>query len=141
VPRILLVDDDPDILETLRFAFEREGFEVEVAQDGLAALRAARARTPDVAVLDVMLPGMNGYEVSRYLKQDMRAGRVPPVRILVLTARQVQSTARQDFLATWSQAAAAIWKPFELAELLRRVRELAASGHAEPAAERTEQRP
>jgi len=126
MPRVLLVDDDPDILETLRFALERDGFEVEVAPDGLAALRAARAQPPEVAVLDVMLPGMNGYEVSRYLKQDMRAGRLANFGILMLTARQVHSSARQDFLATWSQADASMWKPFDLAALLERVRALAA---------------
>jgi DNA-binding response OmpR family regulator len=130
MPRILLVDDDPDILETLRFALVHEGFEVEVAQDGLAALRAARQRPPEVVILDVMLPGMNGYEVSRYLKQDVHAGRLPELRILMLTARQVHSSARQDFLATWSQADSSMWKPFELRVLLGRVHELAAAGVA-----------
>jgi two-component system OmpR family response regulator len=125
--RILLVDDDPDILETLGFALEHEGYEVETARDGRAALLAARARPPDVAVLDVMLPSLNGYEVSRSLKHDMNVGRLPNFRILMLTARRVSSLARQDFLATWSQADASMWKPFDLARLLDTVRQLASA--------------
>jgi two-component system OmpR family response regulator len=131
--RVLLVDDDPDILETLRFALEHEGFEVETAPDGLAALRAARSRPPAVAVLDVMLPGMNGYDVSRYLKQDMRSGRLQPFAILMLTARQVHSSVRQEFLSTWSQADVSMWKPFDLAVLIGRVRDLAGNAAGLPA--------
>jgi two-component system, OmpR family, response regulator len=133
MPRVLLVDDDPDILETLRFALEHEGFEVEVAQDGLTALRAARLHPPAVAVLDVMLPGMNGYDVSRYLKQDMRGGRLPHFGIVMLTARQVHSSARQDFLATWSQADVSMWKPFDLVALIDRIHQLASAGVDAPA--------
>ena len=122
--RVLVVDDDPDIQETLRFALEHEGFEVETVSDGLAALDAARRRPPDVALLDVMLPGANGYEVSRLLKEDMRRGDLRRFKILVLTARRVSSAARRDFLATWSGADATVWKPFDLQRLLYEVREL-----------------
>ena len=122
MPRILLVDDDPDILETLRYTFEHEGFEVATVRDGLEALDAARKDAPDVALLDVMLPGANGYEVSRFLKQDMRAGLLPPFRIVMLTARRVSSSARLDFLNTWSGADATVWKPFDLARVLDEVR-------------------
>jgi DNA-binding response OmpR family regulator len=123
--RILLVDDDPDIVETLRFAFEHEAYSVEVAHDGTSALRAARRCPPDVAVLDVMLPGMNGYEVSRQLKQDIRAGHLPEFRVLMLTARRIASAARRDFVDTWSQADATLWKPFDLNSLLATVSLLA----------------
>lgn len=122
MPKILLVDDDPDILETLRYTFEHEGFEVAAVRDGLEALDAARKDAPDVALLDVMLPGANGYEVSRYLKQDMRAGLLPPFRIVMLTARRVSSSSRLDFLHTWSSADATVWKPFDLTRLLEEVR-------------------
>jgi len=126
MPRILLVDDDPDILETLRYTFEHAGWEVDVATDGLTALATAQERPPAVAVLDVMLPGMNGYELSRHLKAAVRAGRLPELGVLMLTARRVASAARQDFLTTWSQADATLWKPFDLATLLAKVREVAA---------------
>lgn len=127
MPRILLVDDDPDIVETLRFALEHDGFEVEVARDGTSALEAARLRPPELVVLDVMLPGMNGYEVSRSLKSDMRAGRLQEFHVLMLTARRVTSAARQEFLDTWSQADATMWKPFDLARLLGAVRTLSSA--------------
>ncbi len=124
MPRILLVDDDPDILETLRYSFEHAGFEVETVSDGESALQAARARTPAVAVLDVMLPGMNGYEVSRTLKHEMRSGSLERFPVVIVTARRVASAARQEFLATWSQADATLWKPFDLEALLAQVRRL-----------------
>jgi len=126
MPRILLVDDDPDILETLRYSFEHAGFEVETAADGRAALQAARRSEPALAVLDVMLPEMNGYEVSRTLKQEMRAGSLASFPILIVTARRVASAARQEFLATWSQADATLWKPFDLATLMNHARRLLA---------------
>ena len=122
--KILLADDDPDILETLRYSLEHEGFDVVCVQDGLAALQAARESQPDLALLDVMLPGANGYEVSRFLKQDMRAGRLRPFKIVMVTARRVSSSARREFLDTWSAADATVWKPFDLNLLLAEVRTL-----------------
>lgn len=129
--RILLVDDDPDILETLGYALRHHGYEVDTERDGAAALVAARRRPPDLAILDVMLPGANGYEVSRHLKTDMRAGRLPGFKILMLTARRIPSAARQEFVATWSGADASLWKPYELHELLGEVRRLLAETPAE----------
>jgi DNA-binding response OmpR family regulator len=124
MPRILLVDDDPDIVETLRYTLEHEGFEVDVVRDGLAALQAARQSPPDLVILDVMLPGANGYEVSRWLRDDMQRRRLPAFKILMLTARRVHSAARQEFLATWSGADACIWKPFDHRRLVHEVRGL-----------------
>ena len=129
---ILVVDDDSDILETLRFAFAQEGHEVRVESDGLAALGRARQEPPDLALLDVMLPGLNGYEVSRRLKDDMRRGALPSFPILMLTARRVATGERLRFLAAWSQADATLWKPYDLGVLLFQVREtLASAGRAE----------
>lgn len=129
--RILLVDDDPDILATLRCALEAHGFGVEVARDGREAMARARTAPPDLLVLDVMLPGMNGYEIARWLKAEMRHGSVPPFKILMLTARRVASSARQEFLATWSGADAQLWKPFDLGVLVHEIRTLLASTPAE----------
>ncbi len=131
--KILLADDDPDILETLRYSLEREGFEVVCVQDGLAALQAARESNLDLALLDVMLPGANGYEVSRFLKQDMRAGKLRPFKIIMVTARRVSSSARREFLDTWSAADLTVWKPFDLNRLLAEIRTLLEAGN-EPAA-------
>jgi two-component system phosphate regulon response regulator PhoB len=126
MPKILVVDDDPDILDTLRYALEHEGYEVMAQSDGRAALDAARRQPPDAAILDVMLPGLNGYEVSRLLKQDMRSGRVERFPVVLLTARRVESGERQEFLTAWSAADATIWKPYDLPALLAQIRTLTA---------------
>lgn len=128
--RILLVDDDPDILETLRWALARDGFAVDVERDGAEALDAARRVPPDLAILDVMLPGLNGYELSRFLKSEMRAGTLAAFPILMLTARRVSSSARVEFLSTWSAADAMLWKPFDLQRLLAEVHALVPAASA-----------
>ena len=122
--RILIVDDDPDILETLRITLQQAGYVVETASDGESGLVQARTQPPDLAVLDVMLPGLNGYEVSRLLKQEMRAGRVATFPILMLTARRVTLDERIEFLASWSQADDTLWKPYDLTVLLLRIKSL-----------------
>ena len=96
--RILVVDDDPDILETLQYALEKQGHQVCAYDDGRVALEAARSEAPEAAILDVMLPGLNGYEVSRLLKEDVDRGDLEDFPILLVTARRVVSGARQDFL-------------------------------------------
>ncbi len=119
--RILIVEDDEDIVETVKYALELRGFEVDVAYDGLHALRKARKNSYDLMLLDIMLPGKTGYEVSRMLKNDLEEGRIDPFKILVLTARKVDSPEREDFLATWSNADEYMYKPFELDDLINRI--------------------
>jgi DNA-binding response OmpR family regulator len=128
--RILVVDDDPDILETLQYALEKQGHVVSPYADGRVALEAARTTAPEAAILDVMLPGHNGYEVSRLLKEDVDRGDLEDFPILLVTARRVVSGARQDFLASWSRADDTVWKPYDLGMLLHRVRELLDSKQA-----------
>lgn len=79
--RVLVVEDDLTLLETLEYNLSREGYRVVTAADGLAALDVARAERPDLVVLDVMLPGMDGFEVCRTLRRETN------VPILMLTAR------------------------------------------------------
>jgi DNA-binding response OmpR family regulator len=123
--RILVVDDEPDILETLEFSLVRRGFEVATAADGLEGLEKAKRLPPDFMILDVMLPGCNGYEVSRMLKEwmdnDPQASRFP---IMLLTARKVDSRDREKFVATWSRADACLYKPFELDEIVATIEQL-----------------
>jgi len=127
--RVMVVDDEPDIVETLEYSLELRGYEVATAFDGLDALERAKQAPPDVLLLDVMLPGCNGYEVSRLLKEWMEStpggARFP---ILLLTARRVNSPEREKFIATWSRADACIYKPFELDTVLAKIEELAAQG-------------
>jgi two-component system phosphate regulon response regulator PhoB len=83
-PRILLVEDEPDIAEVLRFNLEKADFEVEVERRGDQALEAIRRQAPDLIVLDLMLPGLDGLEVTRLLKRDPATARIP---LVMLTAR------------------------------------------------------
>jgi len=123
--RILVVDDEPDILETLEYSLVKKGYEVATALDGLEGLDKAKRLPPDFMILDVMLPGCNGYEVSRMLKEwmenDPEAKSFP---IMLLTARKVDSHDREKFIATWSRADACLYKPFELEDVVSTITEL-----------------
>ena len=119
--RILIVEDDEDIVETVKYSMELRGFQVDVAYDGLHALRKARKDRYDLMILDIMLPGKNGYEVSRILKEEMEKGTITPFTILVLTARKVDNPEREEFLSTWSKADEFMYKPFEMDDLITRI--------------------
>jgi CheY-like chemotaxis protein len=82
--RVLVVDDDPLVRSLLRAVLEDANFALDEAADGLEALRIVEERVPDVVILDVMMPGMNGYEVCRAMRDDAR---LRHVRIVMLTAR------------------------------------------------------
>ena len=124
--RILVVDDEPDILETLEFSLGRKGFEVATAADGLEGLDKAKRMRPDLMILDVMLPGCNGYEVSRMLKEWMdNDPEAPAFPILLLTARKVGTQDREKFIATWSRADCTMYKPFDIDEVISQIEDLA----------------
>jgi two-component system alkaline phosphatase synthesis response regulator PhoP len=123
--KVLVVDDEQDILETLDYSLALRGYEVVTAADGLEAIERAKRTSPDIVILDVMLPGCNGYEVSRLLKEWMEndpAAEAFP--ILLLTARKVDTPEREKFIATWSRADGCMYKPFDMDELLNRIDEL-----------------
>ena len=75
--RVLIVEDEPDIRGLLVFHLEREGYQVVRSSDGADALRQVRARPPDLVLLDLMLPGMDGLEVCRRLRQDPATAPLP----------------------------------------------------------------
>ena len=111
--RILLVDDEPALLEAVGYSLRRDGYDVSVAASGPAALAAARAVRPDLVVLDVMLPGIDGLQVCRALRSEST------VPILLLSARGEEidrvvglELGADDYLS----------KPFAMRELLARVR-------------------
>ena len=81
---ILVVDDEEDILELVKYNLAKEGFQVACATTGEEALEAARSKRPDVVILDLMLPGIDGLEVCRRLKKDAKTERIP---IVMLTAK------------------------------------------------------
>ena len=117
--RVLLAEDEPNIVEPLTFLLERAGFEVLVETDGRQALDAALARAPDVMILDVMLPELDGYEGLRRLRADRRAERLP---VLVLTAKG-QREDRETALDCGADRF--ITKPFANAEVVEAVEQLA----------------
>ncbi len=113
--RILVVDDDPEILSLLKRGLAYDGYEVDAAKDGAEALAKARDSEPDLVVLDVMMPGLDGIEVSKRLCQ---ASQVP---ILMLTAK---GTVADRVTGLDSGADDYLVKPFSFDELLARVRAL-----------------
>jgi DNA-binding response OmpR family regulator len=82
--RILVVDDERDLVDLISYNLQRNGYDVQSAQDGLQAIEMVRRETPDLIVLDLMLPGMDGIEVARQLRSDAATASVP---IIMLTAK------------------------------------------------------
>jgi len=115
-PRILIVDDELDLVSVLRMGLEIEGFEVIEAMDGEEGLRRARQDRPDLMVLDLMLPKMDGYKVCRALKFDERFRALP---IIILSARSGDADRR---LALDMGADQFITKPYEMSDLVARIR-------------------
>lgn len=111
--RILLVDDEAPLVETLRLNLERQQHEVVTASTGAAAVRVARQERPDLIILDVMLPEVDGFEVCRVLRGEMTTP------ILMLTAREDQA---DKIIGLELGADDYMTKPFHLRELLARVK-------------------
>lgn len=119
--KVLLVDDEQDIVDTIKYSLELRGFGVDVAYDGVSALNMARVGKYHVLVLDVMLPGKNGYEVSRLLKEDIENQKLHPFGVILITARKLDNELREEFVSTWSKADVCIYKPFEMDDLLESI--------------------
>jgi DNA-binding response OmpR family regulator len=117
-PKILVVDDEPDLLELLEVNFLAAGFIVLFASNGKEALRKAREKEPDLILLDVVLPGLDGLEVCRCLRQNAETSGIP---ILMLTARANEI---DRILGLELGADDYVTKPFSVRELVLRVRNL-----------------
>ena len=111
--RILVVEDEPTLQETIAYNLKKQGYDVEIVGDGHAALEAARTLTPDLLLLDIMLPGLDGLEITRILRREMN------VPIIMLTARDDEidrvvglEMGADDYLT----------KPFSMRELMARVK-------------------
>ncbi len=118
--RILVADDDPVIRRLIEVNLGLEGFEVELAADGEDALARARASSPDLIVLDVMMPGLTGWEAAERLKEDPATKDIP---VVLLSARTREEDVRRGRDVG---AAAYVTKPFDPPELVDVVRKLTA---------------
>jgi DNA-binding response OmpR family regulator len=121
-PRILIVDDEPNIVVSLEYLLRREGFETAVAADGEAALAELERGAPDLVVLDVMLPRLNGFEVCRRIRADPRFG---GLKVLMLTAKSRDVEVSRGL---GLGADAYVTKPFSTKELVALVRRLLPAG-------------
>ena len=119
--RILVVDDEPDILQLTKLRLEASGFEVMTAATGPEGLEKARGEKPDLMVLDLMLPGLNGYEICTMLKQDTRYQEMP---IVLFTAKAQE---KDEKLGMACGANAYVRKPFKGEELLQKIQALLAA--------------
>jgi DNA-binding response OmpR family regulator len=113
VEKILVVEDEPVLLETLVYNLDREGYNVIAVDNGIKALEIARKQKPDLMVLDIMLPGLDGFDVTRILRQEMN------LPILILTARDDEI---DRVLGLELGADDYLTKPFSMRELLARVK-------------------
>jgi len=114
-PKILIVEDEPALVDTLEYSLSRQGYEIFIATDGVKALEMARQTQPDLVVLDVMLPQLDGYEVCRILRQESSA----PIIMLTARADEVDKVVglevgADDYLT----------KPFSMRELIARIKAL-----------------
>lgn len=116
--RVLLIEDEPHIVEAIHFILTRDGWQVDTHADGADALGMIRRLTPDVLILDVMLPGRSGYEILQELRADPALVDLP---VLMLTARGQD---RDRDLAERYGASRFMTKPFSNTDVLTSVREL-----------------
>ena len=124
--RVLVVDDEATLIDTIRYNLRREGYEVHVAGEGNEALRLARASAPDLVVLDLMLPGLDGLEVCHQLRREST------VPILMLTAKDDEvdkivglEVGADDYMT----------KPFSMREVVARVKALLRRAEKPPLAD------
>jgi DNA-binding response OmpR family regulator len=111
---VLVADDDGDVLALVVRRLERDGYKVITARDGAEALRLAQENLPDLAVLDVMMPHLTGYEVTQHLRQETATERIP---VILLTARVQEADVKRGFSVGADDY---IKKPFSPQELRSR---------------------
>ena len=117
---VLIIEDDPDIAEALRYSLERERFETRIALTGEEGLRASldKSDPPSIILLDLLLPGMKGIEICRRLRQERMTSNTP---ILVITAKAMETDLTMTLQAGANDF---ITKPFSIRDVIKRVRAL-----------------
>lgn len=128
--RVLVADDEPDVLGLVTYQLSREGFRVDTAINGRAAIEAATADVPDLIVLDLMMPELDGYETLRLLRDNPRTSKIP---VILLTARDEDE---QRIRGLELGADDYVTKPFNARELVLRVQAVLRRTRAEPVVSR-----
>jgi DNA-binding response OmpR family regulator len=125
--RVLLIEDNPDMIEAIRLRLEAHHFEVLLARDGLEGLARARSEKPDLIILDIMLPKMDGFKVCRMLKFDEKFKNI----IIIILSAKVQKSDIERGKEVGADAY--ITKPFKAEELLAKINELLNDAGKSPA--------
>ena len=114
--RILIVEDDLPTVELLKFTLQSEGFDVVVVYDGIAALRSVEKENPDLILLDVMIPGVDGFEVCQLIKHNIKLMRIPVIMVTAKVRKEDRALGLEkgadDYIA----------KPFDPMDLVAHVR-------------------
>ena len=131
---VLIVEDEEDILNLLQFNFESAGFDVHTTGDGREGLALARRLKPDIVLLDLMLPGMDGFDICKSLKRDQETAQIP---VVMLTARGEEV---DRIVGLELGADDYVVKPFSFRELLLRVRAVLRRSTGQPAERATMER-
>lgn len=116
--RILIVDDEPNIVMSLEYIFKKENFEVFIARDGEEAIQIAEDKLPDVILLDIMMPNVDGYQVLKHLKNDSK---LEDIKIIFLSAKNKVSDIE---LGLQLGADKYVSKPFSTKKLVKEVKQL-----------------
>ena len=117
--KILIVDDDPSLQALTKLRFKKNGYDVSCASDGIEAVKMAKEEIPDLIILDIILPGLDGTEVARELRQDERTAKIP---IIFLSA--LEGTDANVMALTNAGSNLVFGKPVDMKALLEKVREL-----------------
>lgn len=125
MPKILVVDDDPDLVESVTMMLESKGYEVIQAYGGLEGLEKAKKETPDLIVLDVMMPDKDGFMVCSELKGDPQYSDIP-ILLLTAVASKISSTSYTARMGMETEADDYVDKPVETGEIAKRVEALLA---------------
>jgi DNA-binding response OmpR family regulator len=126
-PRVLVVDDDPDILDAITTILTTQPYQVDTARDGIECVDKVRAETPDLIVLDLLMPKMDGFAVVRELRENPKHSKIP---ILILTSVREDASRRRYELETGlaMDVQDYVEKPISPADLLERVGNLLEDG-------------
>jgi CheY-like chemotaxis protein len=129
--RILIVDDDALMRAMAKDLLEANGFEVRVAEDGPAALRMIPTFRPDLVLLDVMMPSVNGYRIARMIKMLVKHAHIHVPKVLLLTGRRMNSI-RSQTLLEFSKADRMLFKPYNPVILIETIESVLSSELAHP---------